>query len=604
MDPEYLSVNKSGDVTKNPRKGWLARIVPNRRVALCIAGVLITAIVLTAVFVSRAASSSDGDKISSGTGVPSGTVAGDKALLGDDSAGPVVNLGYTTYQGKWQPNGIAQFTGMRYAKAPLGDLRWRAPIEPETMSNIQKATGFGKACYGTSAGMPADQSEDCLFVNVWAPQKVTARAKLPVWLFVQGGGYNSNSAPYVLGSEVIEKSGYNAIVVTFNYRVSLFGFLASEKIKADGALNAGLLDQRFLMEWVQKHIEAFGGDPEKVMLHGHSAGGGSVAHHLTAYGGRDDKLFSSAVLESPYYPTELTVVESEWQFNKTAELAGCGSHTDVLSCLRNIDVDTLQKKVNGVSNFPNKNGIPVFYWSPTVDGDFVSEDLMLAFGAGHYVKVPTLIGTVTNEGSLFAVDAKTQAEVTNFLSNNLARYNSSWTDTITKAYPQAPEIQGRSAWFPTASLAYGDVIFDCPSLVTGNAIASSLATMNGPALWMYRYNVTDEAEVKQGFGVPHSADLPAFFGARSMSTTVSQSYTTYNAPMVTAVMSYLISFLRTQNPNTLKEDGALEWDTWVPGQQASRLVLELNNTRHEELTQTFRSRCSDWDRLLKESLLS
>lgn len=132
-------------------------------------------------------------------------------------------------------------------------------------------------CLGIDKGYPsAGESEDCLFVNVWTPSNATQTSKLPVWLFIQGGGMFSkprcflaryplsladSTTGYVAntngnwdGNEVVEKSGHNIVMVNFNYRVGLWGFLASERVRDDGVLNAGLLDQRLLLKWVQTHI--------------------------------------------------------------------------------------------------------------------------------------------------------------------------------------------------------------------------------------------------------------------------------------------------------------------------------------------------------------
>lgn len=135
-------------------------------------------------------------------------------------------------------------------------------------------------CLGTDEGYPPDgQDEDCLFVNVWAPSNATSQSKLPVWLFIQGGGelsalcvlsllfsgtdltrpgYVANTNGNWDGNEVVEKSGHAIVMVNFNYRVGLWGFLASERVRADGDLNVGLLDQRMLMKWVKTHIASVG----------------------------------------------------------------------------------------------------------------------------------------------------------------------------------------------------------------------------------------------------------------------------------------------------------------------------------------------------------
>jgi carboxylesterase type B len=108
---------------------------------------------------------------------------------------------------------------------------------------------------GISTKLPSSsQAEDCLFVNVWGPATATPSSKLPVWVYIQGGGYVSNSNANYNGSTVVETSGQNIVFVNFNYRVASWGFLASEKVKENGDLNAGLLDERALLKWVQKYI--------------------------------------------------------------------------------------------------------------------------------------------------------------------------------------------------------------------------------------------------------------------------------------------------------------------------------------------------------------
>ncbi|MBE3047988.1 carboxylesterase family protein [Candidatus Bathyarchaeota archaeon] len=106
-----------------------------------------------------------------------------------------------------------------------------------------------------SATITTPTSEDCLFINVFAPADATEDSKLPVWFFIQGGGYATNANANYNGTEVVDKSGKGLVMVNFNYRVGALGFLASEKIREDGALNVGLLDQRKALEWVQKNIK-------------------------------------------------------------------------------------------------------------------------------------------------------------------------------------------------------------------------------------------------------------------------------------------------------------------------------------------------------------
>lgn len=143
-------------------------------------------------------------------------------------------------------------------------------------NHLPVCSQFPPICLGIGAGYPSTgQDEDCLFVNVWAPSNATTQSNLPVWLFIQGGGKLSERQAYFVasslrntyplgyvantnanwdGAEVVEKSGHNVVLVNFNYRVGLWGFLASERVRGGGDLNVGLLDQRMLMTWVKTHI--------------------------------------------------------------------------------------------------------------------------------------------------------------------------------------------------------------------------------------------------------------------------------------------------------------------------------------------------------------
>ena len=132
---------------------------------------------------------------------------------------PVVHLNYTTFRGTALENGITQWLGIRFAAPPLGDLRFREPQSPLPESGIVDADAFRPICIGTGEGPPTkDMNEDCLFLNVFAPSNAKQASKLPVYFFIQGGGFNTNSNANYNGSGLIEASGMNIVVVNFNYR--------------------------------------------------------------------------------------------------------------------------------------------------------------------------------------------------------------------------------------------------------------------------------------------------------------------------------------------------------------------------------------------------
>lgn len=170
---------------------------------------------------------------------------------------PLVSLDYATYSGEALDNGITKWLGLRYAAPPIGDLRFQAPQDPAPQNNgTISATEPGKTCLftgQTGSNAPDDEhDEDCLFLSVHAPSNATVESKLPVFFWVQGGGFNQLSNLNYDGSGIIQAAEYDAIVVQLNYRVGLYGFLAGAEVERDGSINNGLKDQRKALEWVQK----------------------------------------------------------------------------------------------------------------------------------------------------------------------------------------------------------------------------------------------------------------------------------------------------------------------------------------------------------------
>lgn len=226
----------------------------------------------------------------------------------------------------------------------------------------------------------------------------------------QKPGYTKNSNANWNGTEVIQRSDHNIVFVNFNYRVGLWGFLAGDRVRADGDLNAGLLDQRFMMLWVRRHIAQFGGDPDHVVIHGASAGAGSVALHLVAYGGNasgsesGERLFVGAVGESVFFPAQPFVGELEWQLNLTLQRTGCdgGDDDGAMTCLRSKSAEELQA-ANLPATFPGApaGSIPLFFWTPCIDGDLLRDLPYLLFEKGQFLNVPVIMGTTTNGKSLY-----------------------------------------------------------------------------------------------------------------------------------------------------------------------------------------------------------
>ncbi|PLB49882.1 alpha/beta-hydrolase [Aspergillus steynii IBT 23096] len=435
--------------------------------------------------------------------------------------------------------------------------------------------------------------EDCLFVNVFSPSAATEASKLPVWVFIQGGGYAQNSNANYNGTTVIQESGHGIVFVTLNYRVGALGFLSSETVRENGDLNVGLLDQRMALRWVQEHISKFGGDPDHVVIHGCSAGAGSVTYHLAAYGGRDDDLFTGAIAQSPFWPTQRRVSDTEWQFNRFVKDAGCAKAPDALACLRSIDIKKLQA-ANIESPFPGTTDNPLtrWYFLPVIDDDLIVDRLYKLFDRGQFIKVPVMVGDDTDEGSYFAFNASTKAEMAQFFKNYYPNLKKHQLETINLVYKKSIALPYHAEYFSAASAAYGDATFTCP----GNHIASTIAKHVSPQeIWNYRVNIQDLGNLAQGIGVPHTMENPAIFGPGSIGGGPS-SFDTYNSAIVPVIMGYWLSFVRSLDPNPHRYIDAPRWHSWGSG-AGQRMRLETNDTAMERVPRESKKKCEFWHHL-------
>ncbi|KAJ3473977.1 hypothetical protein NLG97_g10048 [Lecanicillium saksenae] len=450
---------------------------------------------------------------------------------------------------------------------------------------------FGNICLGDGVGPDARFGEDCLFVNVFKPSNATSTSKLPVWVFIQGGGYARNDNGNYNGSEVIRSTGGNVIFVNFNYRTGVLGFLASEKVRQDGALNAGLLDQRLLLKWVQKYIRQFGGDPNHVVIHGDSAGAGSVSYHLTAYGGNDkEDLFVAGIPESPFWPTQRTVAQNEFQYTRLLNRTGCES----LACLRKLDVRVLGN-VSLPFPFPEAHDgdpAPLWTWLPVLDGDLVQDHMYSQFLSGRFKRVPVLVGDDINEGTYFGANAKSDAEVQAFMRANYPRLKQWQLDIVSTLYPKMDPLPRHEAYFPSASAAYGDCTFTC----VGNTIADAVSLFVGrEKAWNYHYNTADPDQVAQGLGVPHVAEIGAIFGPDNVQGQGAKSLSNINAAIIPVVRGYVTSFIRFLDPNTSRHPGSPIWQNWGAFAGAGqRMRLQTNNSAMETVPFDLVAKCQMW----------
>ena len=309
-------------------------------------------------------------------------------LTGSPPPPPVVETTYGPVAGDREADGLRVFRGVPFAAPPVGELRWAPPQPPAPWTEIRNATAFGDKCmqtdvFGDMNSRADGMSEDCLTLNVWTPFDAEG---LPVLVYFYGGGFVAGDAsePRYDGAAVARAG---AVVVTTNYRLGVFGFLAHPELSATSGYGAsgnyGLMDQTAALEWVRDNISAFGGDPGQVTIAGESAGSISVSAQMVAPGARG--LFHRAIGESGSAMGALPPVPLE-----AGEAAGsqfaAGLGAAGLEALRAVPADTLlQTAARGA------------WFMATVDGRVYTEPPVETFRAGRQADVPLLVGWNSEE---------------------------------------------------------------------------------------------------------------------------------------------------------------------------------------------------------------
>ncbi|KAJ3951417.1 hypothetical protein N0V92_012173 [Colletotrichum tropicale] len=330
---------------------------------------------------------------------------------------------------------VESFNGIPVAKPPIGELRFKPPVRiTEALGNVDATTEQPESCpqfaLNTNFGSPlippdvldkvlnlpiiknlAVGQEDCLTINVQRPAGTTEKDKLPVMFWIFGGGFELGSTSMYNGAGLVAESmstGKPIVFVAVNYRVGAFGFMPGKDLMMEGSSNAGLLDQRMGLEWVQDNIASFGGDPDKVTIWGESAGAISVFSQLTLNNGnitRNGKaLFRGAIMNSgSAVPTDpMDSPKAQKIYDQVVSTAGCDTAADRLKCLRDLPYDDMRKAANSVPGLLSYSSIALSYL-PRPDGKSIVSSPELFATSGKLPKVPFIIGDQEDEGTLFAL---------------------------------------------------------------------------------------------------------------------------------------------------------------------------------------------------------
>lgn len=308
---------------------------------------------------------------------------------------PIVPTDKGRVRGYFSEAGVATFLGIPYAKPPVGNLRWRPPEAPSPWSNTLETKQFSPICAQittlTVFAGPINYNEDCLYLNVFTPNTKPNR-KLPVLVWIHGGGnFDGEANDYDPTKLVIQG---NLVVVTFNYRLGLLGWLAHPALDSEGHQfgNYGLLDQQAVLRWVKSNVASFGGDPDNVTLGGQSAGSYDTSANMVSPLAKG--LFHHAILQSLFGDSKplASAREIGKQF---ATAAGCdsGASVEVANCLRNLPARTIMN----IQGTPQDSGALTII-NNISDGTIIpSEGVLAKIKNGEFSRVPVLSGMTHDE---------------------------------------------------------------------------------------------------------------------------------------------------------------------------------------------------------------
>ena len=454
---------------------------------------------------------------------------------------------------------IKKFLGVPYAEPPVGDLRWRPPQRVKDWVWLRDATEFANHCPQRASffGLPS-VTEDCLYLNVYTPnRRGWARdlfGKHPVMVYIHGGSLVIGESDDYDPTRLVEQE--DVVVVTINYRLGALGFLPHPALSAEapygGSGNYGFMDQQAALQWVQRNVRFFGGDPGNVTIFGESAGGHSV--HAQLASPRAAGLFHRAIIQSGAYALATNpLATGEAHGVAVANAVGCTDQT--AACLRSVPVETLLAK-----QLSDYRGV--------VDGYVLTQRIRDALIAGEFNKVPVLQGNTHDEHRLFVAMRELVVGPLTAAQYQTAMVNTLGLSPALAAY-LAAYVYPLSA-YPSPSIALGTVGTDggyaCPGRASVRLLAKHVP--------VYAYEFNDPAPpqpylppVSFPYGAYHTSEIQYLMGVRP--NVGAAPFTADQARLSEVMMSYWARFASQGDPNSP------DTPAWLPYDAATDLVQSL-----------------------------
>ncbi len=472
--------------------------------------------------------------------------------------------------------------GIPYAQQPIGNLRWMPPQALAT-SNDTKDADIPNACPQRSA-FGVLLTESCLTLNVYTPENAS---NLPVYVWIHGGSFTSGAGVQYDAAPFVSTSFVNAVpvvVVTINYRLGLLGFMADKALYDERSGinnksttgNYGILDQMMALDWIKKNIGGFGGNPQQITVGGESAGGISVTILLTSPLVTNG-TFQRAIVESGgIWPDAANTLQNA--INSTGNVLRVILNCTAVQCLRNLTVDQILTVQNTIAS-KNIFGASA---SPVIDGYVLNDIMENNYARGDFQKVPILIGSTTNETSLFTCPFfNGMANITQVQAFFNAVYNATIINKI-------PTIYGPISAYNNP-LTYLNIVYSDSWAHCGSRRIASKFSSYGLSSYVYTYNHLLPA-TPSCFGVAHAAELPMLFPSLLPYLYANYNFTVLEQQLATNMILYWANFIHKSNPRYIGNPA--NWDAYLTSSDGD-FVLDMNPRMRNHY---YNSSCSRfWD---------